>query len=480
MPVEETDSEGKSELRKTLESLARDTGIHRANLYDLLGHELQTILSVESGGVDAVRHQVEARLNELINEALGSKLLHIAIAQACFNIHPQISTDLKLIERQKAFTELHKSHPSERTVRYILRDKIYPNLERTLRAKQREAILRQGESVEKIPEDALPSGVGTALRPLETSEHGTTPTFAETLGREAPVADAGLRQSATPRSRFQRRHVLAGGALVAASALVAAILLKNDGSSETVTPPASPSPSAAAQPVQVLSAELASTGNGYLFVFPDELQRTADELSELDDLRRSDRTAYEKWFYDRGAAVGGAGVIKLVLRGNSTDGVVISDIKITKECQRPIYGTVFFGPGQADEADIPLGFALDGGESTAQHFVDHKPVGDYFEMYSISLEPGEQETIGILVETASQYCEFSLNLHVVAVDGIFDEVVRNGDAPFRLTAIPAGLRRIPHDYSSYGLAYAAGTSDNSDAARGLLEWEQVKPDMLRN
>jgi len=149
------------------------------------------------------------------------------------------------------------------------------------------------------------------------------------------------------------------------------------------------------------------------------MQPDAGKLADLDSLRNVDQDEYRAWFHERGAAIPNQASIQLALQGDAEDTVVIADIDLEKTCRAPIYGTLFFLPGQAENPTIPLSFDLDQPVSRA---LEPESGKHYFSQKTISLQPGEREVLSLGVETKRQYCEFGVRLHIITVDG--DSVIQ--------------------------------------------------------
>jgi hypothetical protein len=84
---------------------------------------------------------------------------------------------------------------------------------------------------------------------------------------------------------------------------------------------------------------------------------------------------------------------------------------------------------------------------------------DYFSHFTVSLARGEQFSFGITARTSKSYCSFSLAMSVLDGGKTTVEHVRDGNRPFRVTAISS-------NFSRYASLYIGGAEANGFPGSG--------------
>lgn len=110
---------------------------------------------------------------------------------------------------------------------------------------------------------------------------------------------------------------------------------------------------------------------------------------------------------------------------------------------RPISGTLVFGPPEAAGDNIQIGFDLDSLAPIAQALDnDMYLAGPYFATRHVSLTNGEQAVFSVRAFTGRYYCEWELIVEAF-IDNKFRMLsVRDGTQPFRTTAFADSYRTI--------------------------------------
>ncbi|MGC8920742.1 hypothetical protein AB7952_19135 [Streptomyces sp. PG2] len=187
------------------------------------------------------------------------------------------------------------------------------------------------------------------------------------------------------------------------------------------------------------------------FALPVELRMSPTELSRFGSDVAANSDAFDSWYARHGATVLESATITLALRGNASEQVQITDVNVHKKCGPPLDGTFFTGYTQGSGDTVALGLDLDAAEPQAQ--LRARTGGgltwtgrDYFKERTLTLKPGERETLSIGVTTTRHRCSFTLELVVATAKGVLTQQVDRQGKPFTLTAkaLPGG--RPPAGY----------------------------------
>lgn len=165
------------------------------------------------------------------------------------------------------------------------------------------------------------------------------------------------------------------------------------------------------------------------------------------------------------AAIGGAQVtdaaVEIVLRGNDKQTVVISNIQIASRCMAPLNGTLLYSPSAGSPPNITIGFNLDAQFPIAQNASYGRLFGSYFVGHTITLQPGETQTLIVHALTKRQYCTFTYKLVMDTSNGQVTENVSNDGKPFAVTALLV-------EKCKYLTMYAGGVANPNPSSNGAF------------
>jgi hypothetical protein len=211
------------------------------------------------------------------------------------------------------------------------------------------------------------------------------------------------------------------------------------------------------------------------FVLPEPLAMSAAELATFNRTVQLHSSENSSWFAAHNATAVDFGVTRFTLQGNSDESVRIADLRVVKDCAAPLDGTFFQGYSQGSGDTLKIGFDLDAPDPGAQAlgYSSGKglfPTGDrYFDVKTVTLAPGEQETFLIGAFTKRSSCTFRIRVIVATRSGTFYQDIDQNGRPFRVTAqVPPVRAGTP--LSGYRAAYAYLVPDNVNGS-----WQRVDP-----
>lgn len=232
------------------------------------------------------------------------------------------------------------------------------------------------------------------------------------------------------------------------------------GTGTTARPPADTKPRPApsgSPPVLVTSVSPpVSDLAGRDFALPDALRMSDTELARFNADVAPNSAAFDSWYARHGAVVLESGTITLALRGNATQEVEVTDVNVHKKCAAPLDGTYFTGYTQGTGDTVAIGLDLDEADPSPR-LRARTSAGlkwterNYFEEKTLTLEPGERETLSIGVTSGRHSCSFTLELVVATPDGVLTQRIDQQGRPFELTAPATTAGRPP---TGYRAAYA--------------------------
>lgn len=223
-----------------------------------------------------------------------------------------------------------------------------------------------------------------------------------------------------------------------------------------------PSPAPTTPPLSVVSEDPLSLDDLGVWAFPSKISLSPSQLAYINALQRQTMvnvnliTRVADYFY----ALGGYGIsadTQIVLQNNSNQPVSILDLRVIKNCEAPLSGTLFDSPPQSSDSEIRIGFNLDSGDTDAESAKGWdtsiwKP--DYFESKYISFRPGEQRVLNIRAVTARHACTFSYQATVLEGKKKFYQTIDDDGHPFRVNAIVGGRPNAP--CARYASLYVGG------------------------
>jgi hypothetical protein len=221
-------------------------------------------------------------------------------------------------------------------------------------------------------------------------------------------------------------------------------------------------------PVLVSQVFFGPGDDGLSYALPSVHHLTPAELTNLATSgHTTNKESFDSFIQkNQGAAADGTAeaVVQLTLRGNRTYPVLVTGMQVTKQCGKPMRGTLFYSPAAAQSANAMIGFDLDKSIPQADAVSSSGKLGiSYFLQQQISLI-SPQDTQGVSVEaTTMGSCAFRLVLQVLDGSTTTYETVGNSTTigtgpPFRITRM-LGNAAGP-DVADYGLVYVGGVMDS--------------------
>lgn len=221
-----------------------------------------------------------------------------------------------------------------------------------------------------------------------------------------------------------------------------------------VTPTTS---AAGAPPIQIESIQT-DTSYGQTYALASPLHLTDAALADLDQLSGS-QDRFLGWMATKGAVPSSRAVTRVVARGVLPRTVVISDIKIVKQCDEYLTGALLYSPPAGQDPSIAIRFDLDQPVSTAKVYESEDVDEPYFQKFTISLEPGETTSLVIHAQTRRLYCKYYFLFVVATGESATPTIVRvdNAGRPFEVTATADTSDTIPK-FAEYDELYAGGVA----------------------
>ncbi|GFN09947.1 MULTISPECIES: hypothetical protein [Streptomyces] len=187
------------------------------------------------------------------------------------------------------------------------------------------------------------------------------------------------------------------------------------------------------------------------FALPDALHMSPTELGKFGSDMAANSAAFNSWYARNGGTALESATITLALRGNAAEQVQVTDVNVHKKCGPPLDGTFFSAYTQGSGDTVALGLDLDAADPQAQ-LRARTGAGltwtgrDYFKERTLTLEPGERETLSIGVASKRYRCSFTLELVVATAKGVFTEQIDRQGKPFTLTAAAIAGSQPPAGY----------------------------------
>jgi hypothetical protein len=186
-------------------------------------------------------------------------------------------------------------------------------------------------------------------------------------------------------------------------------------------------------------------------------------------------SVFSPWYAEHEGTAVDFGTTTFTVRGNAKESVRIVDLRVLKDCAAPLDGTFFRGYSQGSGDTLRIGFDLDAPDPVARQLGFSSSKGlfvtedHYFDIKTVTLAPGEQETFTVGALTKLHSCTFSLRMFVATASGTFYQDIDQNGQPFRVTAKAAPANRNA-PLSGYRSAYAYLLPDRVHGS-----WQEVKP-----
>ena len=176
-------------------------------------------------------------------------------------------------------------------------------------------------------------------------------------------------------------------------------------------------------------------------IFPKDTVFQEQDLAELNAVRDADESSTE-WLEARGGVAANVVFVELAVSGNRQDPVRITDMDVKRECGPPLDGLFFEDPPAGAGESVRIHLHLDEPDPTARLLTDETKLfapeewGEtYFPKYTISLKKKEQQVIVVAATTEAQYCEFFIDMTILARGEVEIERVAMPDgSPFQVSA----------------------------------------------
>jgi hypothetical protein len=271
-------------------------------------------------------------------------------------------------------------------------------------------------------------------------------------------------------ARRPKKRALAWAGTVVGALIIAIVTAFGTGVGQHISSITIPHHRSAGLSVKIDAVSLERTAlQAGTYMFPARLVLTAAQLQRLNVINPT-QPQYDTWFRSRGGVDPDSSNLKVVVEGNGAHPVEITDIRAVKHCRRPLSGTLFFSPPAGNIDTIGIGFNLDSVTSIAENDDNGRLSGDFFASHTISLAPGEIQTLQITALTSRQYCQYKLELTVVDGDTTKTETIGNHGRPFQVTATVEKQNRAdaltdPGSLSYYKVIYAGGLETSDGAFR---------------
>jgi hypothetical protein len=214
-------------------------------------------------------------------------------------------------------------------------------------------------------------------------------------------------------------------------------------------------------PLTVVSEDPVNVDDLADWVFPQPLVLSAAALKTLNTdivnpttFANPDFTAIADYMYSLGGYEMGGVDTQLVVQNNQSVPLRVIDIGVIKSCTAPLDGTLFYGPGQAGDPGVKIGFNLDSTYSYALQITGNYIYGSYsypyyFANYTVSINPGSQQVFDLFAQALDHACTFRYQVTVLEGETKVYQVIGDGSEPFRVSGYRKG-------YSAYSVVYEGG------------------------
>jgi hypothetical protein len=227
------------------------------------------------------------------------------------------------------------------------------------------------------------------------------------------------------------------------------------------------SPTPISPPLSVASEDPLNLDDLGVWFFPGKLVLSPSELAHANSLghENDSMASFANYFYSLGGYAQNADT-QLVLQNDSNQPVKILDLRVVKNCQPPLTGTLIWGPNVGGDGDVRIGFNLDLADTDAESATGWNTTAwkpNYFENYNISFGPGEQRVLNIRAVSSKLACTFRYRATVLEGKMKFYQTIDDGGQPFRVSAFVAGFHPFYHiKFSDYAALYIGGVASPPD------------------
>jgi hypothetical protein len=270
------------------------------------------------------------------------------------------------------------------------------------------------------------------------------PIAAPQLGPVAPstIPETDSSVSRAPRPVGRRTVIVALLAVVVLAVGVTVAAHDFSGGSTTAGAPVNQTPvpaSSTSPPLAVLSVgEFRTASTDGREVLPGPVTLTPTDISTLN---HGTSDAFTTWYAAHGGVAQDSAYSNITVRGNESQSVRITDMKVIKQCSAPFDGTLlhFYTQG-GDQETYQVGFDLDAPDPVAQEMADtsarglHPTGQDYFAVHTIVVDPGQTITLTVGGFTKDHACTFRVRIIEATSHGPVWQNVDEGGKPFAITA----------------------------------------------
>lgn len=215
------------------------------------------------------------------------------------------------------------------------------------------------------------------------------------------------------------------------------------------------------------------------FALPRPLRMSVAQLATFNKTVQLHSSEYSPWLAEHDGTAVDFGTTRFTVRGNARETVRIADMQVVKDCDAPLDGAYFRGYSQGSGDPLRIGFDLDAIDPVARQLAFTSGKGlfatddHYFDIKTVTLAPGEQETFVVGAFTKMHSCTFRIRIFVATGAGTFYQDIDQNGRPFRVTAkAPPANGGAP--LSGYRSAYVYLVPDNVHGS-----WQRVEPATFR-
>jgi hypothetical protein len=217
-------------------------------------------------------------------------------------------------------------------------------------------------------------------------------------------------------------------------------------------------PVSTGSPLTVVSERPLNVDEFAYWSFPGRLVLSSNQLADVNSLFLHDPTSLPVASYF--SSLGGYAIhsteTQVVVQNNRSYSIRIIDMHVIKSCHAPVTGTIFYAPGGAEDTIIGLGFDLDSADTGARivRGMSGIQAADYFDKYTISINPGAQQVFRFQASTSRYACTFRYQATILDGKKKVYQLIGDGRQPFRVSVFP--VRSNTDFLAGYSVGYVAG------------------------